>query len=79
MPSFSNQSAFPCAYSDTDSCGNVKPRFYQIGMSLREWYAGMAMQGMLASGRHLANDPYIAKEAFGVADEMLAYESEAIR
>ena len=40
------------------------------GMSLRDWFAGMAMQGILASGDD--NDSkVIAIGSYGVADAML--------
>lgn len=55
-----NETAFP-----------VPPVLY--GMTMREWFAGMAMQGLLADGCH---DPKsVAQKAFEVADAMLA-ESE---
>jgi hypothetical protein len=45
------------------------------GMSLRDWFAGMALQGMLASCRpgysyHIAEDA--TSEAFRYADAMLS-------
>ena len=47
------------------------------GMSLRAWYAGMAMKGMLASssvwGSAVFDNPdRCAKWAFGFADAMIA-------
>jgi hypothetical protein len=43
------------------------------GMSLRDWFAGQALAGMLAGepGAHLAT-PRIGIEAYAVADAMLA-------
>jgi hypothetical protein len=48
-------------------------------MTRREWYAGMAMQGMIGSGVLEVNPPpgstneeAIAKAAFALADALLA-------
>ena len=41
------------------------------GMSLRDWFAGMAMQGFSASGRQADTDEMVAG-SFMVADAMLA-------
>lgn len=46
------------------------------GMSLREWYAGLAMQGMLASEAYIA-EIIIPAEAFKMADAMLAESVKA--
>lgn len=49
------------------------------GMTLRQWYAGMAMQGML-SDRHghrvefEGDENAVAHRAFACADAMLAHE-----
>ena len=40
------------------------------GMTLRDWFAGMAMQGICASGPDISN-PVIAAEAYALADAML--------
>ena len=48
------------------------------GMTRRQWLAGLAMQGMLASdiaGQHGLGD--IARWAWGQADSMLAAEDDA--
>lgn len=39
------------------------------GMSLRDWFAGMAMQGMLGEGGWERD--HLVGEAFIIADEML--------
>jgi uncharacterized protein YodC (DUF2158 family) len=44
------------------------------GMSLREWFAGMAVQGIIYNEGYL-NPNSLAREAFAVADAMIA-ESE---
>ena len=48
------------------------------GMSIRDWFAGMAMQGLLASMAHpqsigsdLASYPQLPSQAFEIADAML--------
>lgn len=47
------------------------------GMSLRDWYAGMALQGMCAYcgtnmlGGHLGTDTEIGVKAFIIADAMI--------
>ena len=64
-----SQPAFP--YTNCEDHGlNGSP-----GMTLRQWYAGMAMQGLLAlpngSGDALNN---LVKAAFTIADTMLAQD-----
>jgi len=60
-------SAFPVTFSD-NGC--------DLGMSMRQYYAAAAMQGMLASGLAEHKDAeHIANLAFICADAMLA-ESE---
>lgn len=39
------------------------------GMSLRDWFAGMALQGMLAQGYSRG----LAENAYSYADEMIAH------
>ena len=46
------------------------------GMTLRDWFAGQAMQGLIASPRGPANggtvtDSWVAENAYIVADAML--------
>ncbi len=45
----------------------------QEGMTRRFWLAGMAMQGLIASGYELEN---VAQEAHQQASHMLRYEQE---
>ena len=42
-----------------------------LGMSIRDWFAGQALVGLLAS--HTKNLPYVAfaAQAYGIADAML--------
>jgi len=53
------------------------------GMSLREWYAGLAMQGLLASAQNIKAVPplkptEVAEGAFNIADAMIA-ESDRVK
>ena len=46
--------------------------YWATGMSLRDWFAGMALQGMNANpGNDLMKWSDAAASAYGVADEML--------
>ena len=62
-----NDAAFPSPYCpDTDNGG-------EPGLTVREWYAGMALQGIINGGNFQAwKLDGIAKLAFDVADAMLA-------
>jgi hypothetical protein len=47
------------------------------GMTLRQWYAGMAMQGMISAihtTRGSLNEDLLSKEAFQFADAMIKAE-----
>jgi len=51
------------------------------GMSLRQWYAGMAMQGLLSNptiGLEPTTDtiPAVVKQSFNIADAMLSEGKE---
>ena len=45
------------------------PDEFHAGMSLRDWFAGQALQGMLANGERRQS---YAAEAYSLADAMLA-------
>ena len=68
--------AFPV--TPTDNSGQIGPTEY--GMNLRDWFAGMAMQGWLASygedSRHPAQSgrglSILAADAYATADAMIA-------
>lgn len=45
-------------------------------MTLRQWYAGMALQGMLADRTHAGENHEYAAWAFGFADAMIAHEKK---
>lgn len=57
--------AFPC--TEANGLNNGLP-----GMTLRQWYAGLAMQGIFAygPGEYWTNER-IATEAFAMADAMI--------
>lgn len=58
--------------SEIDEAGPAFPRQDWTGMSLREWYAGMALQGIMASGDAHGNEVgAIAQEAYKLADAMI--------
>jgi len=58
--------AFPLALQDglTSNC------YTDAGMSLRDWFAGMAMTGLCSHPRFPSNA--IPREAYTIADAMLA-------
>ena len=62
--------AFPTLTSGSHSSGTWLPDMTD-GMSLRDWFAGMALQGMLAQGGEASPTDY-AMAAFRMADAMLA-------
>lgn len=69
--------AFPEVVTDLDYNEGTQERFpntYSVGgMTLRQWYAGLAMQGLCASGEYRnATADWIAHEADAIADAMLA-------
>jgi len=54
-------------------CAFPAPEYGEIGMSLRDWFAGLAMQGECAASTHSRPDvKEMAKFAYRVADAMLA-------
>lgn len=53
--------------------GHVVPDFYAEGMTLREYYAGLAMQGMLCGDIHITKDfDFIIKKSIEYADTLIA-------
>jgi hypothetical protein len=57
--------AFP--HTHTSSLGVS----WQTGMSLRDWFAGMAMQGPLLSDKIWTSYEFTAHEAYAMADAMI--------
>ena len=74
------ESAFPNQHKDENGqiiCG----KYGEFGLTKREWYAGLAMQGMCA--RHANCDhsdviPKITSSAFEIADAMLKQNKEPL-
>ena len=72
--------AFPRPHSETEGHKDgVTIGFSQEGMTLRQWYAGMAMMGQCCNDG-LAINPAIqelrSRMAFQQADAMIAHEKE---
>ena len=72
--------AFPGDMPTVQLDGNKLP--FASGMSLRDWFAGQALSGLLQvcvndtlDGRPYFN--HVAKHAYAMADEMLARRTEA--
>jgi|LakMenEpi03Aug12_release.lakeMendotaPanAssembly.Ray.scaffolds.fasta_scaffold5263503_1 hypothetical protein len=60
---------------------STESRLY-TGMTLRDWFAGQAMQGLIASPRGPASgedatDEWVAKTAYVVADAMLSQREKS--
>jgi hypothetical protein len=51
---------------------NGQMQFGSNGMSLRDWFAGMAMQGMLSNPELSGSVELLARESFTYADAMIA-------
>jgi hypothetical protein len=61
--------AFPTT-GETDAFGeNVQA--FTPGMTLRDWFAGQALAGLLASGPHDCDEHGLAHDAYLHADAML--------
>ena len=67
MTNPNNEPAFPYAFEHQDASG------FNPGMSLRDYFAAKALQGMLANseGNQSANEHVWAKAAYAQADAML--------
>lgn len=48
----------------------------RFGMSLRDWFAGQALAGLLANELHDATWDGFAADAYGLADAMIAAKRE---
>jgi len=68
--------AFPrSAFSLREEGTLLKTELYE-GMTLREWYAGMALQGVFLSNRY--GEPEDAAEyAFQIADAMISQTNDS--
>lgn len=72
--------AFPLTIHDRDSGGEWGPRWQESGMTLRDWFAGRALEGLLANpaivqaiAAHHAEtgDGNLAGAAYWHADRMI--------
>jgi len=67
-----NDLAYPTNHIDPD--GRFEPQFY-VGLTKREHFAAMAMQGMLASGKYaegIAFSPFMANISVEISDALIA-------
>jgi hypothetical protein len=65
-----NYSAFP--QTAFDSNGNLKTQDKEFeGLTKREYFAGLAMQGLLANSIQWNSDSLLAKFSVEIADELL--------
>ena len=66
-----NEPAFPCQEILPNGMANLTP---QRGMTLRDHFAGLAMQGFLSyaatTGKYAPPDDELAREAYKMADAM---------
>ena len=72
MTNESNRPAFP-VHPDAMAYDEALPYEHQRGMTLRQWYAVMAMQGFIAEGAGLTIKE-IVKQSWIMADAMLKHE-----
>jgi hypothetical protein len=63
--------AFPCTFYDRDSTGEYQPREQLSGMSLRDYFAAKAMQGMLSDPSRELNEYEVSRESYIIANAML--------
>ena len=62
----------PCATADGAIYTSGEKSNANIGMSLRDWFAGQALQGMLANHEYNLTDEALAVRAYSKASAMLA-------
>ena len=48
----------------------------QVGMTLRDWFAGQALNGYISAGYDCGNPESVAKDCFDFADAMLKARSK---
>jgi hypothetical protein len=76
-----SDSAFPLPPVYCNECeGDAIAWTGADGMTIREWYAGMALTGVLTDPQYQAEEgPAIAERSFEIADAMLAESQKARR
>lgn len=74
-----NDPAFPVpSYLDAeDGSGTRMIVMASDGLSIRDWFAGMALQGLLVNTPNGSSAQRVCKEAFGFADLMLAERAKS--
>jgi hypothetical protein len=70
-------SAFPVPQAESVHCRGEIVQYAESGMTLRDWFAAMALQGMLSGkpapyGVMLSEHPNVADTAYKFADAMIA-------
>ena len=65
-------SAFPETFVDNEGRIDSASDYGKGGMSLREWFAGMALQGLLSANSIRKDGKTIEQVAFEIADAMIA-------
>jgi hypothetical protein len=66
MKNSSGYPAYPCVMPDPDQ----SKTYHYSGMTLREYYAGLAMQGIAAKGNRLDRHE-VARDAVEFADALI--------
>ena len=70
--------AFPTINVEEEQPGGYDSNMPKPGMTLRQWYAGQALKGLVALSASGEVDDYrpkhVAHDAFEYADAMLAFE-----
>jgi hypothetical protein len=73
-----SKQAFPCVNPDYD--GNWNKERNLNGMSLRDYFAGQALAGLLAQSEIISISPHIGKReagvAYAIADAMIAEKGD---
>jgi hypothetical protein len=61
----------PPAFPTNQYANGISPSGFDTGMTLRDYFAAKAMQGMMVD-TEIPNCTHIAKESYRMADAMLA-------
>ena len=63
--------AFPALKTTVNKSPGVYTSEVEPGMTLRDYFAGLAMQAMVANGGSLGSSEGLARGAYGYADAMI--------